>query len=160
MANKPMDVLQEIKKEHGEFRDLIKTIEDATPAKKKDLFEELYAKLIGHHESEEHVLFPDVKAKSDEEGKDIVREMIEEHSLVAYQFSVIQKTGLDNQTWDAKFSVLKEILTHHLDEEEKELFKQARKVLDEKILIDKYDDFEAVMEKYQKEQEKKLQAKK
>ncbi|NLC54986.1 MAG: hemerythrin domain-containing protein [Erysipelothrix sp.] len=125
-----MDVLQEIKKEHDEFRTLIKKIEDAKGSQKKELFEELYAKLIGHHESEEHVLFTDVKRKSDEKGKDVVMEMIEEHSLAAYQFSVIQKTAIDNETWDAKFSVLKEVLTHHMDEEESELFKQAKKVLD------------------------------
>lgn len=120
------------------------------------MFEKLYIKLVGHHESEEHVLFPDVKSNSDKEGQDVVLEMIEEHILVAYQFSVIQKTGIDNETWDAKFSVLKEILTHHMDEEEDELFKQAKKVLDKKTLLDKYDDFEKTNEKYQKEQEAKL----
>ena len=156
MADKKMDVLKEIKKEHDEFRELITQIENAKGKTKQNLFEDLYAKLIGHHESEEHVLFPDVKEKSDEEGKDVVMEMIEEHSLAAYQFSVIQKTDIDNETWDAKFSVLKEVLTHHMDEEEDELFKQARKVLDKEVLKDKYSDFEKVMEKYQKEQEEKL----
>lgn len=156
MAKNKTDVLQEIKKEHDEFRDLVTSIENAKGNNKKRLFEELYANLIGHHESEEHVLFPDIKTKSDDKGKDIVMEMIEEHSLLAYQFSVIQKTSIDNETWDAKFSVLKELLTHHMDEEEKDLFKQARKVLDEETLLDKYDPFEATMEKYKDEQEKKL----
>lgn len=78
-----MNILEEIKKEHEEFKDLISQIEDASGKKKKTLFEELYAKLIGHHESEEHVLFPDVKEKSEEEGKEIVREMIEEHNLAS-----------------------------------------------------------------------------
>lgn len=156
MEKNKMDVLKEIKKEHDEFRTLISEIEAAKGEKKKALFEELYIKLVGHHESEEHVLFPYVKSKSDEEGQDVVLEMIEEHSLVAYQFSVIQKTGIDNETWDAKFSVLKEILTHHMAEEEDELFKQAKKVLDKKTLLDKYDDFEKTNEKYQKEQEAKL----
>jgi len=68
--------------------------------------------------------------------------MIEEHSLVDYQFSVIQKTSSDNETWNAKFSVLKEVIKHHLDAEEKSLFKQAKKVLDKEILKEKYDLFE------------------
>lgn len=157
MVKKAIDVLEEIKKEHDEFRKLITSIENADGSKKKTLFEELYAKLIGHHESEEHVLFPDVKKKSDDEGKDIVMEMIEEHSLVAYQFSVIQKTDIDNETWGPKFNVLKEVLTHHMDEEEDELFKQAKKVLDKEVLEDKYEPFEETMEKYQKEQENKLE---
>lgn len=127
--------------------------------KKKTLFRELYAKIKGHHEAEERVVFPDIKKKSDEEGKDVVREMIEEHSLGAYQFSVLEKTSIDNDTWDAKFSVLKEVLTHHMDEEEKELFEQARKVLNKKDLEEKYDPFESTMEEYEKMQQKKLQDK-
>lgn len=154
-----MDILQEIKKEHMEFKSLVSKIEKAKDNKKKEIFEELYAKVIGHHESEEHVLFSDVKKNSDDAGKDIVMEMIEEHSLIAYQLSVIQKTGVDNETWDAKFSVFKEILTHHLDEEEDELFKQAKKALDKKTLEEKYDDFEKTMEKYKEQQEKKLNSK-
>lgn len=154
-----MDVLQEIKKEHEEFKDLISQIENANGEEKKTLFEEFYAKLNGHHESEEHVLFPDVKEKSEEEGKEVVREMIEEHNLASYQFSLLERTSVDNETWDAKFSVLKEVLTHHMDEEEKEFFKQARKVLSEETLREKYNDFEETMEKYKEEKEKELKNK-
>lgn len=154
-----MNILEEIKKEHDEFKNLISQIENSKGDKKRSLFEELYAKLEGHHESEEHVLFPDVKEESDEEGKSVVREMIEEHSLASYQFSVLEKTSIDNETWDAKFSVLKEVLTHHMDEEEKEFFKQAKKVLTEDTLKEKYDDFEKTMKKYKEEQEKKLKNK-
>ena len=84
-----MNVLEEIKKEHNEAKELIKKIENSEGETKKQLFQELYATIKGHHEAEEIVLFPDVKEKSEDEGKEVVREMIEEHSLVAYQFSVI-----------------------------------------------------------------------
>ena len=93
---------------------------------------------------------------SDKKGQSIVLEMIEEHSLINYQFSLVQKTGIDNESWDAKFSVLKEILTHHLDEEEKELFKQAKKVLTKKEITEKYQPFEDIQEKQEKKQTKKL----
>lgn len=103
--------------------------------------------------------FKDVKQKSDEEGKSVVLEMIEEHSLITYQFSLLERTSIDNETWDAKFSVLKEIVTHHLDEEEDEFFKQAKKVLTDQEIKDKYAPFEDTQEKYQKEQEEKLSKK-
>lgn len=135
-------VLDEIKKEHDEFRDLIKRIEEESGNAKKSLFETLKEDVTAHHEAEESVVFPDVKSKSDEEGKDIVREMIEEHSLGSYQMSLLDRTSVDNETWDAKFSVLKEVLTHHMDEEEKELFKQAKKVLSKDELKEKYPPFE------------------
>ena len=73
-----MNVLEEIKKEHEEFKNLITQIENSEGNAKKDMFMDLYAKIKGHHEAEEHVVFPDVKEKSDDEGKDVVMEMIEE----------------------------------------------------------------------------------
>ena len=151
-----VNVLEEIKKEHEDFKNLITQIENSDGERKKELFKDLYAKIKGHHEAEEHIVFPDIKTKSENDGKETVMEMIEEHSLGAYQFSVIQKTSIDNETWDAKFSVLKEVLTHHMDEEEKELFKQARKVLTKTELEEKYDPFEKTQEKYEKEQKNKL----
>lgn len=154
-----MDVLKEIKKEHDEFRILISTIENSKGQQKKKHFDELYARIKGHHEAEERVVFPDIEKKADDEGKDTVREMIEEHSLGAYQFSVIEKTGLDNETWNAKFSVLKEVLTHHMDEEEKNLFKEARKTLKKEELEEKYELFESTNDEYKKKQEEKLKEK-
>lgn len=46
-----------------------------------------------------------------------------------------------------------------MDEEEKELFKQARKVLTKETLKEKYDEFEETMDKYKKEKEKELKNK-
>ena len=137
-----MDVLQQIKQEHEKFKDLIKQIEEASGKTKKSLFETLKMDVSAHHKAEESVVFPDVKAKSEEEGKDIVLEMIEEHNLGTYQMSLLDRTAVDNETWNAKFAVLKEVLTHHMDEEEKELFKQAKKVLSKDELIQKYEPFE------------------
>ncbi len=154
-----MDVLKEIKKEHDEFKKLITKIENSKGKERKKLFDELYVNIKGHHEAEERVVFPDVKERLEEEAKDTVREMIEEHSLGAYQFSLIEKTAIDNETWDAKFSVLKEILTHHMDEEEKEFFKEARKVLEKDELEEKYDTFENINDEYKKKQEEKLKSK-
>jgi hemerythrin-like domain-containing protein len=37
----------------------------------------------------------------------------------------------DDEKWGAKFPVLKENLEHHIEEEEGEMFKQARQVFDQ-----------------------------
>lgn len=151
-----MDILQEIKSEHDEFRELISKIEKASSQKKKSLFDELNIKIHGHHEAEEKILFKDVKSRSEEEGKDVVLEMIEEHNLATYQLSLLDRTSIENETWDAKFSVLKEVLTHHMDEEEKELFKQAREVLSKEELKEKYEPFEDMNEEEKKKFENNM----
>ena len=41
----------------------------------------------------------------------------------------LESGAKDDETWTAKFTVLKENIEHHVEEEEGEMFKQARKVL-------------------------------
>jgi hemerythrin-like domain-containing protein len=43
----------------------------------------------------------------------------------------IEGVAYDDETWSAKFKVMKENLEHHIEEEEGEMFKQARQVFDQ-----------------------------
>eukprot|EP01155_Anaeramoeba_flamelloides_P012626 Anaeramoba_flamelloidesa332877_45.p1 GENE.a332877_45~~a332877_45.p1 ORF type:complete len:154 (+),score=39.21 a332877_45:500-961(+) len=152
-----MDVLTHIKEEHDKFKKLISDIKEEKGEKKKELFRELYVKIYGHHKAEEHEVFPLVKDNvSEEEKKNIVREMIEEHSLINYQFSVLEKTSVDNETWDAKFSVLKEILEHHMDEEEEDFIELGRKTLTRQLLEETLDPYEEYLDEAEKEKKKDL----
>ncbi|MDP3386674.1 MAG: hypothetical protein Q8S24_05535 [Eubacteriales bacterium] len=58
---------------------------------------------------------------------EIAEEMIEEHTLVNYQLSVLEKESVENETWDAKFSLLKEELDHQLEEAEEDFLSMANK---------------------------------
>lgn len=151
-----MDVLNHIKKEHEQFRKMIMKIESADGNKKKDLFQSFYAELSGHHEAEEQVLFPLVKENAKDKDLEIVLEMIEEHSLGKHQFSLLERTAVENETWDAKFSVLKEVLDHHMKEEEKEFMPLARKAVPKEKLTEILGTFESTLEKYKMEKEEKL----
>lgn len=151
-----MDVLKHIKEEHERFRNLISQIESSEGDKKKELFRELYSEIYGHHEAEEHIIFPMVREKVEGEDKEVVKEMIEEHNLGSYQFSILERTSIENDTWDAKFSVLKEVLDHHMKEEEDEFMPLARKVVPEEKFVEVYDEFENEHEKYKKEKKNQL----
>lgn len=153
-----MNYLEHNVEEHNKARKLAKQIEKAKDDKKKaSLFEELYVMIYAHHHAEEEVVFPAVMEKLEaEEDKDVVREMAEEHSLASYQFSVVYKTGLDNETWNAKFSTLMEVAEHHMDEEEDDFAKLAKKHLSEEELESLLPNFEDAMSKYEKEIKEKL----
>ena len=151
-----MDVLDHMKEEHEKFKKLMSSIESAEGDKKKNLFREFYAELNGHHEAEEHVVFPIVKEKVKGEDVEVVLEMIEEHSVGNYQFSLLEKTSVENETWDAKFSVLKEILGHHIEEEENEFMPLARKAVPKEKLVDMLEEFEIILEKYRNEKKQDL----
>ncbi|GAU79182.1 hemerythrin domain-containing protein [Fusibacter sp. 3D3] len=152
-----MDVLAHIKKEHKEFKKMISQIESAQGEKKKEIFREFYAELNGHHEAEEHVVFPLVRKSAKGKDDEVVLEMIEEHSLGRHQFSILERTAVDNETWDAKFSVLKEVLNHHMEEEENTFMPLARKVVPKEHLDSILDEFESVLETYKMKKKEKLQ---
>ena len=152
-----MDVLKEVKKEHKELKSLISKIEKSKDLKaKRDLFEEFYSYLKAHHDAEEEVIFPKVKEEANKDGKETVLEMIEEHHLGGYQLSLLDRTSMENGTWDAKFSVLKEVVTHHMDEEESDFIPLAREILTENDTSDMYSKFEKVVSKNKKEYMKKI----
>ena len=43
----------------------------------------------------------------------------------------LEQTPVDDETWAAKLTVMKENLEHHIEEEEGDMFKKARQVMDE-----------------------------
>jgi hypothetical protein len=82
-----------------------------------------------HEAIEEEIFYPALKEHA--EAKEIVLEAYEEHDVVDTIMTEIEQTPVEDETWAAKFTVMKENLEHHIEEEEGEMFKQARKVLDE-----------------------------
>jgi hypothetical protein len=43
----------------------------------------------------------------------------------------LEDTPVGDETWAAKLTVMKENLEHHIEEEEDDMFKKARQVMDE-----------------------------
>lgn len=153
-----MGYLKHNVEEHEKAKDLARQIEEAKDGKKKrNMFEDLYVMIYSHHKAEEEVVFPVVIERlEDDSDKDVVREMIEEHSLASYQFSTVNQTLLENETWNAKFSTLMEVVEHHMDEEESDFTKIARSVLSSEESEELLEEFEEAMEKHEKEIKKKL----
>ncbi len=146
--------------EHDKAKKLAKKIENSKDDKeKRELFEEFYIMIYAHHNAEEEVIFPVVKnGLTKEDELDVVREMIEEHSLGAYQFSTVNKTFLENETWNAKFSTLLEVLDHHMEEEESQFTNLAKKVLSKEEDEDLLKKFETAMSKHEKDITMRLKA--
>lgn len=133
--------------EHEKAKKIAEQVKSTRDDKKKmELFHEFYAMIDGHHTAEEKVVFPYLMERVEtDEDRDLINEMIEEHHLGMYQFSVVNKTFLENETWDPKFSVLFEVLEHHMDEEVEELMPLAKKILSEEEDIELCEKFEEVM---------------
>ena len=48
----------------------------------------------------------------------------------------LEATDVTDETWGATFTVMKENIEHHIEEEEGDMFKQARDVFDDDELED------------------------
>ena len=94
----------------------------------------LKAELSIHERIEEEIFYPALK--SHPKAKDIVLEGYEEHHVVDEIMGELEATDVTDETWGAKFTVMKENIEHHIEEEEGDMFKQARQVFDDDELED------------------------
>jgi iron-sulfur cluster repair protein YtfE (RIC family) len=78
--------------------------------------------LVAHMVIEEHIFYPRVR----ELMKDMVGESFEEHTVARFALARCLTARGDEQI-KARFTVLKELVGHHIDEEEKEMFSKVRK---------------------------------
>jgi iron-sulfur cluster repair protein YtfE (RIC family) len=125
-----MDAFNLLKTDHKTVAGIMDKIEATTERALKgreELFTQLKTELDIHAEIEEKILYP-VLEKADE-THDISLEAYEEHRIVKQLLTELASEPKDAEEWTAKFTVLKENVEHHVEEEEGEMFKKARKVL-------------------------------
>lgn len=91
------------------------------------LFSQIEEELGVHMEGEERFLY--TALEQHDEAREKVLESYEEHQVAKTMLATFNSLAVDDERWMAKISVLNEIVEHHMQEEEREMFKVARKVL-------------------------------
>jgi len=124
-----MDIYEELKQDHREVADLLASIDERTRLddRLESLFLELKQNVELHMWVEEKFFYPLLKDEA--ESADEALEAYEEHRVVKKLLEELDNFSLKDEEWHAKFTVLKENIEHHVEEEENELFTQAKKVL-------------------------------
>lgn len=121
-----MDIYEELTQEHREVEDIFAQLQEKGPQKK--LSAELQTQLASHLKAEEKVVYK--RFMEEKSLRQTVLEGIEEHKPAERLLKELDKTD-DKEVWKAKLKVLKEMVQHHVQEEEGTLFPEARKVIDE-----------------------------
>ena len=125
-----MNAFTLLKQDHDRVADLLEKIDKTTERglkTREDLFTKLKSELDVHAKIEETIFYPAIE--NEDETRDITLEAFEEHRLVKQLLSELESMSKDDEQWTAKFTVLKENVEHHVEEEEGEMFEKARKVL-------------------------------
>lgn len=127
-----MNVFTLLKADHKKVAGILEKLDSTTERgvkTREELFTQLKTELDVHARIEETIFYPELK-KADE-TRDITLEAFEEHRLVKQLLGELEKMSKDREEWTAKFTVLKENVEHHVEEEESDMFPKARKVLSE-----------------------------
>jgi hemerythrin-like domain-containing protein len=128
------DAIALLKADHDKIRGLLGELEETTEratGKREKLLAAIEQELKLHTKIEEEIFYPafrDSAKKKDD--KDLYYEAIEEHHVVDLVLPEIKKTAVDSDEFSAKAKVLKDLVEHHAEEEESEMFPRARKLMD------------------------------
>jgi hemerythrin-like domain-containing protein len=131
------DAIDILESEHRRFEALLQQGEDTTERAKKgrrELLDTLASLLSAHELMEEKVLYPALQ--SHPEAREVVLEGFEEHHVADLLIQELHAVAPDDEQWGAKFKVLKENIEHHIEEEEGEMFRAARRIFSRDELRD------------------------
>jgi hypothetical protein len=124
-----MDAITLLKNDHDKVKKLLADGEETTERAevgRTELFATLKEEMLIHERIEEEIFYPALKEHP--KAKEIVLEGFEEHHVVDEIMGELELTPVTDEQWGAKFKVMKENIEHHIEEEEGEMFKQARQI--------------------------------
>jgi hemerythrin superfamily protein len=128
MEATPQDAIALLKADHRKVEDLFADYEKASgDGRKQKIAEQICMELSIHATIEEEIFYPACEGKVEE---DLLQEAYVEHDGAKVLIAEIEAGGPSDEYYDAKVTVLKEQIEHHVEEEEKRmegLFSQARK---------------------------------
>lgn len=91
-------------------------------AAREQIVREACEKLTVHTQLEEEVFYPYVRDNGGEAFKDLVDEAVVEHATAKDLIQQLNSMHAGDDLFAAKFTVLAEYVSHHVEEEETELF--------------------------------------
>jgi hypothetical protein len=122
------DAITLLKEDHRKVEDLFDKFEKARDeSRKQALVKQICTELVVHTMIEEEIFYPACKDKIEDE--DLLEESYVEHDGAKVLIAELLQSGPDAGFYDAKVTVLSEMIAHHVKEEEKRsegLFAQAR----------------------------------
>jgi len=127
-----MDAMSLLKEDHRKVKKILAELESTTERgvkTREELFTKVKQELVIHEAIEEEIFYPALKEHP--KTKEIALEGYEEHHVVDTVMAEIEGVAYDDEKWGAKFTVMKENLEHHIEEEEGKMFKQANQVFDQ-----------------------------
>ncbi|WP_374046423.1 hemerythrin domain-containing protein [Massilia antarctica] len=122
------DAIALLTEDHENVKQMFEQFEglgDRAHATKKKLATQICTELTKHATAEEEIFYPAVRAAT-KSNEDLVDEATVEHASAKDLIAQIMEMEATEELFDAKVKVLSEMIEHHVQEEENEMFPKAR----------------------------------
>lgn len=126
-----MDATELLKTQHEKVKGIFKKLENGRGDAIANVLE-LINNLAAHMAIEQDIFYPSVIAAD----PDMISEAFEEHSIAEYALKRLLATDPSDDAFKARVVAAKELIEHHVEEEEGELFKKVKKMLDKETLAE------------------------
>jgi hypothetical protein len=126
---KSTDILDTLKKEHDEVKGLLHDLADAqTPTQRRNLVQKIKVALVPHTKAEEKVVYDAVIALRDKDAQMDGHEGYLEHEWAAKTLQRLEAiNNAASPEHRAAGKVLKELVEHHIEEEERNVWADVKK---------------------------------
>ena len=142
-------ILQDLHQDHEAVSKLIEQLlKTESAAERSPVFKELMSLLLAHSHAEQNVLYKKMEKSEDEEARSFALEGTNEHQIVEQQLQQMSRArNKASEQWTAQLTVLRELVNHHVREEESTGFSCARSEFDGEQLEKFADQFRRQKEK-------------
>ena len=120
-------------KQHREVKALFGEAKKVKSGERHRVLDEITDKLEAHMTIEETIFYPAVRELDTKKTEEMVPEAYEEHHVVKLVLAELPDVDLEDEHFEAKVTVLSELIEHHVEEEETEMFKVAEKLGAERL---------------------------
>lgn len=128
------DAIALLKEDHKKVKGLLAKLEKTTERSsdtRQKLLAQIEQEIQMHTTIEEEIFYPAYReAVTKKDDAKLYQEAIEEHHVVDLVMNEIKMVDAQSEEFSAKSKVIKELVEHHADEEEKSMFPKARKAMD------------------------------
>jgi hemerythrin-like domain-containing protein len=137
-----------LRKDHQEVKSMLEKMKETSEdehQERVDLFKQFKQEIVPHMRAEEKAFYSVLK--ENEEAKEDAMEGMEEHHAAELIMVELDKLSKADEFWLPKLSVFKEMIRHHIQEEESKIFQDAEKAISPEQM-------KMVLENFQKEKER------
>jgi hemerythrin-like domain-containing protein len=127
-----MDIFDVLTSDHDKVKKILEQMEETSARagkKRETLLENLNTNLLPHMYAEEQYFYQILLDESSDQ--EVAYEALEEHRAAKAVLKDLEDAPSDDPRWGARLKVLKELIEHHIEEEESTVFDTARSILDE-----------------------------